>query len=246
MSHSDTKSALMAPFYRGFETKPKLLPDDIKGIQVRIPSDSLSLYNTQKIIKKSARLLTTVQLETVLESFQALYGPKTEATADDDDDEEETNFIEDRVPTPQNELCRDSKLDAIVTVKDTTTYVFKGSKYWKLIDDGVAPGFPKPITNDWDGLPGNIDAAFTWSNGKTYIFKGSKYWRFTNQNKDDGYPKPISKGFDGIPNDVDAAFMWSGNGKIYFFKVSGVRLTVTAIFHSIYSIVFIVKLSFAS
>ena len=33
LSHSDTKDALMAPFYRGFQSKPKLETDDIKGIQ---------------------------------------------------------------------------------------------------------------------------------------------------------------------------------------------------------------------
>ena len=107
----------------------------------------------------------------------------------------------------------------MVTVKDKTTYAFKGNKYWRLTDDGVAKGYPRSISGDWDGLPSNIDAAFTWTNGRTYIFRGTKYWRFTNQEMDKGYPKPISKGFDGIPNNVDAAFVWSGNGKIYFFKV---------------------------
>ena len=34
LSHSDTKDALMAPFYRGFQSKPSLEIDDVKGIQV--------------------------------------------------------------------------------------------------------------------------------------------------------------------------------------------------------------------
>ena len=34
LSHSDANAALMAPFYRGFETKPRLNEDDIKAIQV--------------------------------------------------------------------------------------------------------------------------------------------------------------------------------------------------------------------
>jgi len=196
LSHSDDKSALMAPFYRGFEDKPKLEKDDIKGIQ-------------------------------------ALYGPKTQATktTSTSSSKPETNFIDDSsggrgsgrgtpgVTKPQDELCKaGTKLDAMVTVKDKTTFVFRGTKYWRLTEDGVAPGYPRPISGDWSGLPSNLDAAFTWSNGKTYIFKGSKYWRFTNQKMDSGYPKPISKGFDGIPDNVDAAFVWSGNGKIYFFK----------------------------
>ena len=118
-----------------------------------------------------------------------------------------------------NELCKNAKVDVMVTTKDKTTYAFKGTKYWRLTDDGVAKGYPRSISRDWDGLPSNLDAAFTWTNGRTYFFRGSKYWRFTNQEMDKGYPKPISKGFDGIPSFVDAAFVWSGNGKIYFFKV---------------------------
>lgn len=176
LSHTDSKEALMAPFYRGFEQSPKLEKDDIKAIQT-------------------------------------LYGKKSS--------EEENNVISNTVEEKEdrnNALCKNAKVDAMVTVKDKTTYAFKGSKYWRLTDDGVAKGYPRSISRDWDGLPSNIDAAFTWTNGRTYIFRGSKYYRFTNQEMDKGYPKPISKGFDGIPNHVDAAFVWSGNGKIYFFK----------------------------
>ena len=35
LSHTDDNDALMAPFYRGFEVKPKLNQDDIKAIQVK-------------------------------------------------------------------------------------------------------------------------------------------------------------------------------------------------------------------
>ena len=46
LSHSDTKSALMAPFYRGFEKKVQLNKDDISAIQVITP---LLLKNTLSI-----------------------------------------------------------------------------------------------------------------------------------------------------------------------------------------------------
>ena len=93
-----------------------------------------------------------------------------------------------------------------------------GPLYWKLTDTAIAPGYPKKISKDWDGLPSNIDAAFTFSNGATYVFKATKYWKIVKNKVENGYPKLINKGFPGIPDYIDAAFVWSGNGKIYFFK----------------------------
>lgn len=120
-----------------------------------------------------------------------------------------------------------------------------GEKYWKLEAESVAPGYPRSIRADWEGLPGNIDAAFTWTNGRTYFFKvfltpvcpinaihsrnsknvkhltkqkGSRYWRYTNFQLDADYPKDLSEGFAGVPANIDTALVWSGNGKIYFFK----------------------------
>jgi len=185
LSHTDDNDALMAPFYRGFEVKPKLNQDDIKAIQ--------ALYG-----KKTSRPTNSV--------FGSNSVPLNEIDTD-------INEIEN-----DSALCSDPRIGAIVTVEDNSTYVFKGKQYYKLTDDSVEDGYPRDISRDWDGLPGNIDAGFTWKNGKTYLFSKDQYWRFTNKNRDSGYPKPISKGFAGIPNFIDAAFVWSGNGLIYFFK----------------------------
>jgi len=119
------------------------------------------------------------------------------------------------------ELCNGGGVDTMVTLKNDDSYVFKGKKFWKLTETSVAPGYPKIISEEWDGLPGNLDAAFTWKNGKMYFFKGTRYWRFsTSKQLDEGFPKDISEGFESIPNDVDAAFVWGKNNKIYFFKGS--------------------------
>lgn len=185
LSHSDVRSALMAPFYRGFVRDFKLDDDDTKAIQV--------LYGK----KEAATTPATPSWP----------GRPTTTTA--------------RPSTATGAggaLCQNSKIDAIVSMADENTYVFKGSQYWLLTDESTAPGYPKMIANNWEGVPSSVDAAFTWVNGKTYFFKGSEYWRVSNMTVDLHYPKPISKGFAGIPNDIDAAFVWSGNGKIYFFK----------------------------
>ncbi|KAJ8920934.1 hypothetical protein NQ315_015727, partial [Exocentrus adspersus] len=195
LSHSDVRQALMAPFYRGYDPLFSLDTDDIEGIQ-------------------------------------ALYGKKTKKGGDTPsyggDDDQDVNFDEShnngqKTPAPaapDQSLCDDSRIDTIFNSAEGYTYVFKGDKYWRLTEESIAAGYPKPISENWPGLPGNIDAAFTYKNGKTYFFKGSKYWRYKGRKMDGTYPKDISEGFTGIPDDLDAALVWSGNGKIYFYKGS--------------------------
>ncbi|XP_050729691.1 matrix metalloproteinase-24-like isoform X2 [Eriocheir sinensis] len=184
LSHSDVRSSLMAPFYRGYESSFSLDEDDIKGIQ--------ALYG-----KKQARPFPATQAPTLSGGG----GSSGSGSSDE-------------------KLCRDSSIDVAVTMANKKTYMFKGTQYWELTDDGVASGYPRSISDDWGGLPSFLDAAFTWTNGNTYFFKGDNYWRFSDMTRDTGYPKKIAKGFAGIPDSIDAAFVWSGNGKIYFFKDS--------------------------
>jgi len=119
------------------------------------------------------------------------------------------------------DICKEGNtpLDAIFMTEDKRTYVFRGEEYWELDDTGLIPGYPKSISADWPGLPGNIDTAITWKDtGATYIFKGNQYWKFINKQMKPGYPKALSEGFPGIPRDLDAAVLTAANNKMYFFK----------------------------
>lgn len=118
-------------------------------------------------------------------------------------------------------------------------YFFQKDKYIRLTGSEMDAGYPKPIADNWHGLPvefeEGIDAAF-WrkSNNKIYMFKGDQYVRMTDTTVDAGYPKPIAGNWTGLPSDfesgIDAAFMHGGNGKIYMFKGSQyVRLTGTTV-----------------
>ncbi|CAH1984953.1 unnamed protein product [Acanthoscelides obtectus] len=194
LSHSDVRQALMAPFYRGYDPIFSLDSDDVEGIQ--------ALYG--KKTKKTG-------------------GPRFDDVPDDDQDGDFDNTHNNPRKTPapsvpDENLCKDPTFDTIFNSAEGFTYVFKGDKYYKLTEESIAPGYPKKISDNWPGLPGNIDAAFTYKNGKTYFFKGSKYWRYKGKKMDGLYPKDISEGFTGIPDDLDAALVWSGNGKIYFYK----------------------------
>lgn len=149
-----------------------------------------------------------------VEAIQSLYGSGDQSSPPED--------TEPAGPPPDtsdaSDLCQDATIDTVTRTQNGSTYVFKGDFYWKVLPNGTADGYPRKITDDWNGLEGNLDASLTWSNGKTYFFKGGRYWRFTNKDMDSGYPKLMSRGFEGIPDMLDAALVWSGNGKTYFFK----------------------------
>ena len=153
-----------------------------------------------------------------IRGIQALYGENPDSREDDTSSRNPTTSR----PPPRKDdkpICQVDHIDTIVTLPDLFTYVFIGNQYWKLIPPLVSPGYPRSISRDWAGLPGNLDASLVWRNGKILFFKGSKYWRFSGVGKlDAGYPKEISEGFLGIPNNLDAAYV--RDGKIYFFKGS--------------------------
>lgn len=51
-----------------------------------------------------------------------------------------------------------------------------GDLYWKLNQLSYESGYPRNISQDWDGLPGHIDAAVTDYDGDTYFFKVPIYY----------------------------------------------------------------------
>ncbi|XP_013776805.2 matrix metalloproteinase-15-like [Limulus polyphemus] len=206
LRHSSVTTALMSPFYRGYDPDYKLDEDDILAIQ--------ALYSTHRTnppdISEAPQPTTSnaPQLDTTYvpepDSSNASQPGTSDALQPDTGD--------------APDLCQDSSIDAITRTEDGKTYVFKGDFYWYINVTGVVDGYPRRISDDWDGLPGNLDAALTWSDGNTFFFKDHRYWCFWNKKMASGYPKEISLGFQGIPNNVDAAFIWSGNGKTYFFQ----------------------------
>lgn len=151
-----------------------------------------------------------------IKAIQTLYGSKEKKPADITEFKQEFTSNPDIRDAP--DICKDSSIDTVTRTEDGSTYFFKGNFYWKVLRKRIAKGYPRRISDDWNGLPGSLDASFTRSNGKTFFFKGTKFWRFTNMKMDEGYPKLVSARFKDIPPGIDAAFDWSGNDKIYFIK----------------------------
>ncbi|MDK1287960.1 hemopexin repeat-containing protein [Pseudoalteromonas umbrosa] len=101
--------------------------------------------------------------------------------------------------------------DAMATLLNNKTYVFKGDSYYRYSDlnaTSVDPGYPKKIAGNWGkNLPKEflegIDAIAVLPNGKTYMFKGDQYIRYSDKScsqVDQGYPLPIKDhwGFENL------------------------------------------------
>ncbi|XP_043191576.1 matrix metalloproteinase-24-like [Amphibalanus amphitrite] len=106
-----------------------------------------------------------------------------------------------------------------------TLFFFKGSQVWRMTEMPIVDtGYPKRISEEFNGIPNKIDAAFTWrKNHKIYFFKGSQYWMFDYELAKAGirgvrdvYPKSIDT-WGGMPDDIDAVNTWK-DGRTYFFK----------------------------
>ncbi|XP_052753894.1 stromelysin-2 isoform X3 [Galleria mellonella] len=230
LSHSDVRSALMAPFYRGYDPAFQLDQDDIQGIQ--------ALYGrkTQTDIGAGAAPAPGPAPATprpTAEDPALCADPKFDTIFNSADGatfifkgENYWRLTEDGVAAGYPRLISRAwpglpgNIDAAFTYKNGKTYFFKGSKYWRYNGQKMDGDYPKEISEGFSGIPDNLDAALVWSgNGKIYFYKGSKFWRFDPTKRPPvkaTYPKPLSN-WDGIPDNIDAALQYT-NGYTYFFK----------------------------
>ncbi|XP_024943528.1 matrix metalloproteinase-14 isoform X4 [Cephus cinctus] len=225
LSHSDIKSALMAPFYRGYDPNFMLDSDDIQGIQAlygpKTEDEGTGTKHHRTTVSPNGEedplLCTDPKIDTMFNSAEGhTYAFK---------DEHYWKLTADGVASGYPRLISNSwkglpgKIDAAFTYKNGKTYFFKGSKYWRFVGKRMDGEYPKEISEGFTGIPDNIDAATVWTgNGKIYFYKGTKFWRFDPAQRPpvkSTYPKLISN-WEGLPDNLDAALTY--NGYTYFFK----------------------------
>jgi matrix metalloproteinase-14 (membrane-inserted) len=88
-----------------------------------------------------------------MQGIQALYGKKTKGNDYNPAPPAKPTVVK----TGDNELCKNSKIDAIFNTPDGNTYAFKDDKYFKLTENAIAEGYPKDISEGWPKLPRNDD-----------------------------------------------------------------------------------------
>uniref|UniRef100_A0A1Q3FMU4 Putative matrix metalloproteinase n=1 Tax=Culex tarsalis TaxID=7177 RepID=A0A1Q3FMU4_CULTA len=231
LSHSDVRSALMAPFYRGYEPVFRLDSDDVQGIQALYGrktnggssgggGGSSPTRPTQRPVQKDpdSELCSSPKIDAIFNSADGA----TYAFKGDSYYKLTENAVAEGYPKKIAEGWPGlpGNIDAAFTYKNGKTYFFQGTKYWRYSGRQVDGDYPKEISEGFTGVPDHLDAALVWGgNGKIYFYKGSKFWRFDPLKRPpvkSTYPKPISN-WEGLPNNIDAALQYT-NGYTYFFK----------------------------
>lgn len=222
LSHSDVKTSLMAPFYRGYQPQIKLDVDDILGIQAlygkRPQGDFTSKEVNTPTGKEDPQLCKDSSFDTIFNSSEgSMYVFKGKHY---------WKLAPEGIAPGYPQLIAKTweglpgDIDAAFTHRNGKTYFFKESQYWRYVGNKMDGDYPKKISEGFPGIPNNLDAALVWGgNGKFYFFKGTKFWRFDATQKPpvrNTYPKSITS-WEGIPGDLDAVLTFE-NGFTYFFK----------------------------
>lgn len=108
-------------------------------------------------------------------------------------------------------------LDAVLTGRDGTTYLFKGPDCYNTAIDKVYP-----LAEEW-GRPRNtiyqdnaVDAAFVGRDGKTYLFRGDQFVVYgASMETIEGEPRPIADHWGGL---TSVALAYDRHGVTYLFE----------------------------
>ena len=157
LKHSNVRGAIMAPFYKGWDTNLRLAQDDKRGIQ--------ALYGLPQggggrptVTNRTTRPQTTRR---PVAREHALCGSKLDAAVQTSDGVSyvfsgdkywklTSNTIAGGYP---RQISSDwpglpDNIDAAITWQDRkVTYFFKGYQYWRFTDRSPSQGYPKYISN---------------------------------------------------------------------------------------------------
>ena len=196
LSHSKQYRALMAPFYRGYQTNIALHEDDVVAVQALYGTKQTTVLaprfgDTPKETKppdedlcKNSTIDSIITMEDGTYAFKGnMFWKLTEDSVMPGYPKNITRFWK-GLP---------GKIDASFTWTNGKSFFFKDKKYWRFTNGEMDPSYPRLIKKGFDGIPDSVDAAFVWSgNGKIYFFKGAQYWRFDPDKRppvSPGYPK---------------------------------------------------------
>ncbi|XP_033644359.1 hatching enzyme-like [Asterias rubens] len=216
--HSTDLSALMYPYYRGYQANFQLGEDDIEGIQSlygakQTPGgggngggDGGNGVTTQGTLTTQGALTTSGAV-----TSQAAVTTKAAMTTQGAVTTQTPQTPTSQPPPPSGACRRNGTFDAVVNTKDGRTFGFIGAFVWRL---DVYPRTYSRIRATWPSLPNNIKSAITEGN-TTYIIKGCYAWQYEDQVYM-GRVHVRSK-WPALPCNVNAGYV-SLDSYTYFYK----------------------------
>uniref|UniRef100_A0A8D3DSJ5 Matrix metallopeptidase 14a (membrane-inserted) n=1 Tax=Scophthalmus maximus TaxID=52904 RepID=A0A8D3DSJ5_SCOMX len=229
LEHSNSPSAIMAPFYQWFDTENFQLPDDDRrGIQ--------AIYGTKtgapppppprptKPSKPEKPDHGPDICEGHFDTIAVLRGEKF-VFKDKWFWRVRNNKVLPGYPMAIGHFWKGlpSNINAAYERDDGKFVFFKGDRYWVFSESTMDKDSPKSLADLGTGLPKDkLDAALFYTpTGQTYFFRGTKYYRFNEQTRtvDTGYPKPLSM-WSGAPDNIKSAIMSEDGSYTYFYKAN--------------------------
>ncbi|XP_068164480.1 matrix metalloproteinase-14a [Antennarius striatus] len=229
LEHSNSPSAIMAPFYQWFETENFQLPDDDRrGIQ--------AIYGTKsgapppppppppRPTKPSRPDHGPDICEGHFDTIAILRGEKF-VFKDKWFWRVRNNKVLKGYPMTISHFWKGlpSNINAAYERDDGKFVFFKGDRYWLYSESTMDKDSPMSLKDLGSGLPKDkIDAALLYTpTGQTYFFRGNKYYRFNEKTRtvDSDYPKPIST-WSGAPDNIKATIMSEDGSYTYFYKAN--------------------------
>ncbi|XP_022104807.1 50 kDa hatching enzyme-like isoform X2 [Acanthaster planci] len=193
--HSQDITALMYPYYRGYQPNFRLSEDDKEGIR--------SLYGRERVpdydgTDEEPDSGNNDDVEITTASTPTPPPPTTPGTPT-------------QAPPPPAEAClRNGTFDAVVNTKDGHSFGFIGAYVWRL---DVFPRTFTQISEAWQSLPNHVQSAVKQGD-ITYILKGCYVWRYENLQYRGR--RRIREQWPGLPCNVQAGYVSSSD--TYFFK----------------------------
>ncbi|XP_050408957.1 matrix metalloproteinase-24 [Patella vulgata] len=225
LGHSSSPTALMAPYYQGYDPNYKLEFDDKRGIQTlygasrRQPARTTARPRpTRRPITRRPSRPTGRHCNLRFDDIVVAHDRNTYAFKGSKIYQLNGNGVAPGFPKLTRRVFPRAPKSPGAVVYDRINrklYMFKGSRLWRFTGFRMDRGYPKRLPRAFNG----VKAAFQYSDNIIYLFKRNSYtaWSETMTSTPTGYERTITEFWRGLRPGIAAAFR-DNYGTTYFFK----------------------------
>ncbi|XP_062535381.1 matrix metalloproteinase-19-like [Armigeres subalbatus] len=213
LDHTNSKTSIMFPFHIRYHTE--IPPEDRRALQALYGVRKTTSPTTSPRSETSGSYLCSLdRIDTILNDAQG----RTYVLAGD-----YYYDLDERNPQGRQISSKWPKLpggmDVAFMYRNNKTFFFKRNRVWVYANNQLEAGYPKPIRDDFPGLPNNLSAVFVTKQGSLLAIRKKQYW-FYNPRKRPQVGKEFPRlvyDFKDMPSNLNAALRHT-DGISYFFK----------------------------